>query len=73
MNQSAPDPKDLFIKDLFLMYDKENLKILYKESLELKESMENPNYYRARIVRQYEYLKEKGVYPVTHLAKLDSS
>ena len=65
--------KDVFIKDLFLMYNKKNLvKMFYEKSLGLPESMEHPNYYRARIDHLYEFLKEKGIYPATILKKLDS-
>lgn len=56
------------------MYNKKNLKkMFYDPSLGLPQSMEQPNYYRARIVHLYEFLKDKGIYPVTELKKIDST
>jgi len=56
------------------MYNKENIKNMFHEkSLGLPQTMERPNYYRARIVHLYEFLKDKGIYPVTELSKLDPS
>lgn len=61
---------DLFRKDLFLMYNKENIRNLFHETpLGLPESMEQKDYYRTRILDLHHDLKERGI--VSHTNPTD--
>ena len=62
---------DLFKRDLFLMYNKENMKnMFYETPLGLAESMEQKDYYRARILDLHKELKNRGIKSHTTPSKL---
>ena len=67
-----PSRTDLFTSDLFLMYNKENMKNMFHETpLGLSESMEQKDYYRARILDLHKELKNKGIKSTTNPLNLD--
>lgn len=63
MAQNKDTPiEDLFKRDLFLMYNQKNIKTRFHETpLGLVESMEQKDYYRARILDLHKELKNRGI------------